>query len=274
MFCSNCGRELPEGTKFCPECGTPSGDGTTGAVSMGNARDIQHGPAAAAGRRRPAGLAVVAGVMALLAVVCVGVFVVGANPFGQPAPEEPVAQEEPAEQEQPSEQEPADSELEFTAQDDDRSKTDDEDAAEKDERPADSSDEQDDAPAAEKDERPADSADEQDDAEEPDDSDVDTTPTSGDYLLPDSDSHVYTAQELSGMSDWELYIARNEIYARHGRCFNNDDLQSYFDGKSWYSKQISPEAFDQRAGQLLNATELKNAETILSVEQARGSAYI
>ena len=255
MFCSNCGHELPEGTKFCPECGTPSGDGTTGAVSMGNARDIQHGPAAAAGRRRPAGLAVVAGVMALLAVVCVGVFVVGANPFGRPAPEEPVAQEEPAEQEEPSEQEPADSELEFTAQDDDRSKTGDEDAAEKDERPADS-------------------ADEQDDAEEPDDSDVDTTPTSGDYLLPDSDSHVYTAQELSGMSDWELYIARNEIYARHGRCFNNDDLQSYFDGKSWYSRQISPEAFDHRAGLLLNATELKNAETILSVEQARGSAYI
>ena len=263
MFCSNCGRELPEGTKFCPECGTPSGDGTTGAVSMGNARDIQHGPAAAAGRRRPAGLAVVAGVMALLAAVCVGVFVVGANPFGQPAPEEPVAQEEPAEQEEPSEQEPADSELEFTAQDDERSKADDEDAAEKDEQPADSADEKDDAPA-----------DEQDEAEEPADSADDPAPTSGDYMLPDSDSHVYTAQELSGMSDWELYIARNEIYARHGRCFNNDDLQSYFDGKSWYSKRISPEAFDHRAGLLLNATELKNAETILSVEQARGSAYL
>ena len=256
MFCSNCGHELPEGTKFCPECGTPSGDGTSGAVSMGNARDIQHGPASAAGRR-PAGLAVAACVMALLAVVCVGVFVVGANPFGSSAPEESAAQEEPVAQES------ADSELEFTAQDDERSKADDEDAAEKDEQPADSADEKDDAPA-----------DEQDEAEEPEDSDDDPAPTSGDYMLPDSDSHVYTAQELSGMSDWELYIARNEIYARHGRCFNNDDLQSYFDGKSWYSKQISPEAFDHRAGLLLNATELKNAETILSVEQARGSAYI
>ena len=260
MFCSNCGHELPEGTKFCPECGTPVGDGTSGAVSMGNARDIQHGPAAAA-VRRPAGLAVAAVVMALLAVVCVGVFVVGANPFGSPAPEEPVVQEgEGTEQEEPAKQEPADSELEFTAQDDERSKADGEDAAEKDEQPADSADEKDGSPADENG-----NSDEKDDPE---------APVSGDYMLPGSDSHVYTAQELSGMSDWELYIARNEIYARHGRCFNSDDLQSYFDGKSWYSKQISPEAFDHRAGLLLNATELKNAETILSVEQARGSAYI
>lgn len=24
MFCTKCGAELPEGTKFCPACGTPA----------------------------------------------------------------------------------------------------------------------------------------------------------------------------------------------------------------------------------------------------------
>ncbi|MFR4802032.1 MAG: YARHG domain-containing protein [Eggerthellaceae bacterium] len=29
------------------------------------------------------------------------------------------------------------------------------------------------------------------------------------------------------MSDYELYLARNEVFARHGRIFKNSDLQEY-----------------------------------------------
>jgi hypothetical protein len=94
---------------------------------------------------------------------------------------------------------------------------------------------------------------------------------STDYILPDSSTRLYTEDELSGYSDWELYIARNEIYARHGRRFKNSDLQTYFDSKSWYNGTIDPDDFSD---DMLNETERKNAVTIRSVEESRGSKYL
>lgn len=37
MFCINCGKQFPEGTKFCPECGTPA----TGGMSQNPSRRNQ-----------------------------------------------------------------------------------------------------------------------------------------------------------------------------------------------------------------------------------------
>lgn len=62
-----------------------------------------------------------------------------------------------------------------------------------------------------------------------------------DFILPDAPDHVYTKEELSELTQGELRIARNEIYARHGRTFKSDDLNQYFTGKSWYNGTIDPE---------------------------------
>ena len=35
----------------------------------------------------------------------------------------------------------------------------------------------------------------------------------------------------------------NEIWARHGRKFKNNWLQSYFNSQSWYSGTIEPDDF-------------------------------
>lgn len=51
------------------------------------------------------------------------------------------------------------------------------------------------------------------------------------YILPDSDSRAYTYDELSSLSNDELRLAINEIYARHGRIFDAADLQNYFNSK-------------------------------------------
>lgn len=99
----------------------------------------------------------------------------------------------------------------------------------------------------------------------------DDSATSGDYVLADSDTRLYTADELSSYSNWELYIARNEIYARHGRGFNNQDLQDYFNSKSWYKQTSTPEDFDES---VLSSIERQNADTIKSVEEERGSEYL
>ena len=46
----------------------------------------------------------------------------------------------------------------------------------------------------------------------------------GGYLLSDSATRLYTRSELEPLSDYELYVARNEIFARHGRMFVNEDF--------------------------------------------------
>lgn len=42
------------------------------------------------------------------------------------------------------------------------------------------------------------------------------------YILFNSDSIMLTETDLEFLSDRELELARNEIYARHGRKFNTD----------------------------------------------------
>ena len=49
------------------------------------------------------------------------------------------------------------------------------------------------------------------------------------YILPESNTRLYSTAELSILTASELRIARNEIYARHGRRFASADLQAYFD---------------------------------------------
>lgn len=82
------------------------------------------------------------------------------------------------------------------------------------------------------------------------------------YILPESDTRLYTADELAGFSDWELTLARNEIYARHGRLFDTPEIQEYFDGCSWYEGTITPEEFTGHEEEYLNPIELENVQMI------------
>lgn len=41
-----------------------------------------------------------------------------------------------------------------------------------------------------------------------------------------------------------LHILKNEIYARHGYIFQNEDLNNYFRGMIWYKPQYEPAEFD------------------------------
>ena len=87
------------------------------------------------------------------------------------------------------------------------------------------------------------------------------------YIIPDSSSRYISSSELNGLSRWQCCIARNEIYARHGRMFERDDLQSYFDGCSWYTPTVAASSFNEN---VLNSYEKKNIQTIKAYEQAHG----
>ena len=68
---------------------------------------------------------------------------------------------------------------------------------------------------------------------------------------------AYSGVWAGNITDEEIRIARNEIYARHGRRFNDSELQEYFDSLSWYYGYIEPEDFVET--EELSKLERKNA---------------
>ncbi len=81
------------------------------------------------------------------------------------------------------------------------------------------------------------------------------SPAVSEYVLPGSDQRNLTAEEISGLSADQLRLAINEIYARHGRKFTSEDLQQYFNSKSWYSGTVEPDQFSES---VLNQFEKDN----------------
>ena len=81
------------------------------------------------------------------------------------------------------------------------------------------------------------------------------------YIFPESNFQYLKKWELEGLSKEELKIARNEIYARHGRMFQDDSLQAYFNSRSWYTPSIAPEDFKESK---LNEVEIANRDLIVS----------
>ena len=96
---------------------------------------------------------------------------------------------------------------------------------------------------------------------------------SPDYVLADSSSRYYSKSELEDLSLWELYLARNEIFARYGRGFKNRDLTEYFATRSWYQQRYTPEEFEAMPSPL-NDYEMKNTELMLEIEKSKDSPYL
>ena len=90
------------------------------------------------------------------------------------------------------------------------------------------------------------------------------SPAADEYILPDSSTRYLTGTDIAGLTSEELRLARNEIYARHGRKFKDEALQAYFNSKSWYAGTIEPERFSDDA--LLSDVERKNLELIKARE--------
>lgn len=89
----------------------------------------------------------------------------------------------------------------------------------------------------------------------------------GDYVLQDSASRLLTTADLQGLSAQQLRLARNEIYARHGRIFDDETLQSYFESKDWYVGTVPGVEFTE---DMLNDIEKENARFISAYESEMG----
>lgn len=79
------------------------------------------------------------------------------------------------------------------------------------------------------------------------------------YILPTSWLKPLPEAVVMSMSAEELKLARNEIYARHGRKFNDDTLQNYFNSRSWYTPTIEAGNFTES---MLSQVERDNIDLI------------
>ncbi len=77
----------------------------------------------------------------------------------------------------------------------------------------------------------------------------------------------YSAATLQKYDNHALYLARNEVYARHGMVFSSAELDAYFEQKSWYVPV-------EGATIKLSKAEAANVALMLSIEKHRNSAYV
>ena len=92
-------------------------------------------------------------------------------------------------------------------------------------------------------------------------------PSSDDYIFPRSSYDYLNSSDFAGKTKEELRRGRNEIYARHGRRFNDKGLQWYFDSKPWYHGTIAPGDFKES---LLNDWEKEN---VARIQRAENGTY-
>jgi hypothetical protein len=89
-----------------------------------------------------------------------------------------------------------------------------------------------------------------------------------DYILPDSDSRYLTDSDVAGLTVQEINYAKNEIYARHGRKFDSQELSNYFNSKDWSKGTVDADKFSTS---VFNKYELKNVEFLDKKEKALGT---
>jgi hypothetical protein len=89
------------------------------------------------------------------------------------------------------------------------------------------------------------------------------------YIIDGSDSGYFDASYFKNLSNDELRLARNEIYARHGYRFSDKGLtQFYHSGGLWYGTALL------KAQNPLVLTEIEklNVELIATIEKERKQA--
>ena len=85
----------------------------------------------------------------------------------------------------------------------------------------------------------------------------------------DTEKRVYGKEELEKLSDVMCKIFRNEIYARHGMIFGDEDLNQLYGAFSWYEGTIGLKAFEAQAELPFNENEYANITNIVAIEKAR-----
>ena len=89
-----------------------------------------------------------------------------------------------------------------------------------------------------------------------------TATNASEYIFPYANERLIARGEYESLDAATLRLAINEIYARHGRQYDTQDLNAYFSSKSWYRPQYSKSEFDKIESQVLNSYERENIKIL------------
>lgn len=77
----------------------------------------------------------------------------------------------------------------------------------------------------------------------------------------------YTKEELEPLSQYELSMLRNGLYAYSGLSFRKSQYKDFFEDFDWYDPDTSD---DEKVYERFNSHQLKNVATIIKVEKEKG----
>lgn len=248
MFCKNCGKQLTDGAQFCQYCGqkvtvidfSASERNTVQQSAVQRETAAQEATAhtltepeeyvAKSGSSKGLAVGIAIGIAAALTGVLVYVFVIGSNKEPDDAGDMPAS----GSRHEETMGNPHEGNL---AEDEPTASV-----------PSETPEPQAPAPASDAGEEPWNEPDSQ-------------------YILPTSNTQYLTIADLEGLTKEDCRIARNELYARHGRRFDDAGLQGYFDSCGWYEGTIAPSDFDDS---VLNEYETANRDLIVQYEKDMG----
>ena len=244
MFCDYCGNKLPEGSKFCTNCGHSVE--TVSAVKSLETPSLKKNKSTQNKQKKKKGMVIALGTV--LVVLVIVAIVLAVILFGMGEDKEYLNNGGRQEKVSKSVDEEKDDTEEAVVRDD---------STESVEKVAVDSTEVDVFKKDRKDRKKADS----------DSDDLFQGNKSG-FVFPNSDTQRLTEDEIEDMLDesddplWDIRIAINELYARHGRKFDTPEIKEYFERQDWYEGRIDGEEFDKKQNDYLNDAEIYNRDLL------------
>ena len=95
--------------------------------------------------------------------------------------------------------------------------------------------------------------------------------SSYDYVIADSDKRRLTKEDTDKLTLRGINYAKNELYARHGRKFEANELQLFFGSRNWYYGYMAANVESDRAiHKEFNQYEEYNKNYLRDLEEAYG----
>lgn len=83
------------------------------------------------------------------------------------------------------------------------------------------------------------------------------------YPQYNTNQKYYEASDFSNATPLIIYLAKNEIYARHGYIFKDSDLENFFLSQIWYLPEVDADDFDSS---VLNEYEVENLKMLSELD--------
>ncbi len=80
-----------------------------------------------------------------------------------------------------------------------------------------------------------------------------------------TDMKYYKEEDFRNDPPTVIHLAKNEIYAKHGYIFKDEDLNNYFLGCAWYQPSVTGAEFDDS---VFNDFERKNLELLAELDRS------